>query len=68
VRDGDRVTIDADARRLDVDPGDGIALEERTSVRPPPDRDAVRGVLFKYAALVSCASRGAVTTPERRTP
>jgi len=55
--EGDQVTIDVDARRLDVD----APLGERTAP-PPPVRLALRGALSKYAAQVSSASRGAVTT------
>jgi dihydroxy-acid dehydratase len=55
IRDGDAITIDVDRRRLDV----GANLSKR-SPSPPPFR-ALRGVLAKYARLVSSASEGAVT-------
>ncbi len=60
VRDGDTVTIDVDARRLDVDlPDDEIA--RRIAAYEPPVKDVPAGVLSKYAKLVSSASIGAVT-------
>jgi dihydroxy-acid dehydratase len=58
VCDGDRIVIDVEARRLDV--------EADLSARPAagaPARSHVGGVLAKYAALVSSASEGAVTRP-----
>jgi dihydroxy-acid dehydratase len=59
VRDGDRITFDVAARRLDVD----ADLDVRRAADPPVPRPPryVRGVMAKYAALVSSASEGAVT-------
>ena len=58
VEEGDSVTLDVNARRIDV----GADLEaRRESWRPPAARYA-SGVMAKYAKLVSSASRGAVTT------
>ncbi|HEU4730828.1 MAG TPA: dihydroxy-acid dehydratase [Kofleriaceae bacterium] len=59
VRDGDRITFDVAARRLDVD----ADLEARRRERPPAARPSryPRGVMAKYAALVASASEGAVT-------
>jgi dihydroxy-acid dehydratase len=59
VRDGDRITFDVAARRLDVD----ADLEARRREQPPVARPPryTRGVMAKYAALVSSASEGAVT-------
>jgi len=60
VHDGDVITIDVDARRLDVDlDDDTIAL--RVEHYRGPDHSALTGVLGKYAKLVSSASEGAVT-------
>jgi len=60
VRDGDPVTIDATRRRLDVGVADGeLARRRQAWVAPKPY--AERGVLAKYAELVSSASLGAVT-------
>ena len=56
VRDGDRITLDVEARALDVE-GDLSARRDAYQVRARP-----RGVLGKYTATVSSASEGAVTT------
>ena len=64
VREGDTVTIDVDRRRLDVDVSDE-ELEARLAAYEPPAPSVTRGVLAKYAALVSSASEGAITTPAR---
>jgi dihydroxy-acid dehydratase len=61
VRDGDRITIDVDARRLDVALDDAEIAARVAAYRPPPNED-VTGVLGKYARLVGSASEGAVTT------
>lgn len=58
VDNGDLITLDVNARRLDV----AANLEERRSAwRSPPPRYR-SGVMAKYAALVSSASQGAVTS------
>jgi dihydroxy-acid dehydratase len=62
VRDGDEITIDVDARRLDVALTDA-EIEERTKAYTPPPNPDATGVLAKYAALVTSASEGAVTNP-----
>jgi dihydroxy-acid dehydratase len=62
VRDGDEITIDVDARRIDVALSDREIDERAAAYRPPPNPDAT-GVLAKYAALVTSASQGAVTNP-----
>ena len=60
VRDGDQITLDVDARRLDVNlPDDEIAA--RASEYTPPERPAPAAALAKYAKLVSSASLGAIT-------
>ena len=60
VEEGDSVTIDAEARllQLNVDDAELARRRERWTPRPPRAR---RGVLAKYAKLVSTASKGAVT-------
>jgi dihydroxy-acid dehydratase len=63
VRDGDVVTIDVAARRLDV----GADLRARAAEFVPRAARSVGGVLAKYAALVSSASEGAVTRPPAST-
>ena len=60
MRDGDIVTIDVDARRLDVDLSDAELEQRRASWRAPEPR-VRRGVLAKYARSVGSASKGAVT-------
>jgi dihydroxy-acid dehydratase len=60
VRDGDRITLDVDARRLDVELDDG-ELATRLREYVPPDRPPAGAALEKYARLVSSASEGAVT-------
>jgi dihydroxy-acid dehydratase len=57
LRDGDRVRIDVTTRRIDVD----ADLRARPAARIAPR--VTTGVLAKYAAQVSSASRGAVTAP-----
>jgi dihydroxy-acid dehydratase len=59
LRDGDLVTIDVAARRLDIDAD--LAARARAFVAPVAKR--VGGALAKYAALVSSASEGAITRP-----
>ncbi|MGZ6988853.1 MAG: dihydroxy-acid dehydratase domain-containing protein, partial [Thermoanaerobaculia bacterium] len=62
LRDGDRVTLDVTARRLDLEVGEEELAARRRSYRAPAPR-ATTGVLAKYARLVSSASEGAVTSP-----
>jgi dihydroxy-acid dehydratase len=60
VRDGDSITIDATRRTLAVGVSAGeLARRKKDWVAPKPY--AERGVLAKYAELVSSASLGAVT-------
>jgi dihydroxy-acid dehydratase len=64
VAEGDEVVVDVDARRLDLVVDDGELTRRRERwVRPMPRYTG--GVLAKYAALVSSASEGAVTTGGR---
>ena len=60
VRDGDTVTIDTAARSIDVTLDPSVIAERLGSWLPPVPR-YTRGVMAKYARLVSCASTGAVT-------
>ncbi len=57
VRDGDKITLDVKARRLDVEEN----LDERRAQWKPPAPKYKSGVMAKYAKLVSSASEGAVT-------
>jgi dihydroxy-acid dehydratase len=59
LRDGDLVTIDVDARRLDATDANGQPLDEREPHVVAENK--VKGALAKYRALVSSASLGAVT-------
>ena len=60
VRDGDRITIDAQAMTLDMEIS-ASEFERRLRDWTPPTPNATRGLLAKYARLVSSASLGAVT-------
>jgi dihydroxy-acid dehydratase len=62
VREGDSITIDVDNRRIDLDLPDHEIEQRLADYAPPPIE--TRGVLGKYAALVSSASEGAVTGPK----
>jgi dihydroxy-acid dehydratase len=58
VRDGDTITLDVKARRLDVQ----ADLETRRAEWKAPTARYKTGVMAKYAKLVSSASLGAVTS------
>jgi dihydroxy-acid dehydratase len=59
VRDGDRISIDANACTLTVElPADELADRRRAWTAPPPK--ATTGVLAKYIRLVQPASEGCV--------
>ena len=61
LREGDIVVFDVPSRRLDVElPGEELA-ERLQTWTPKPARYA-RGVMAKYAQLVSSAAQGAVTS------
>ncbi len=60
VREGEPVTIDAEARLLRLDVTDEELARRRAAWTPPPAR-YTSGVLAKYAKLVSSSSLGAVT-------
>ena len=60
VEEGDSVTIDADRRLLQLNVNDEELARRRDAWQPPEPR-YTRGVLAKYARLVSTASKGAVT-------
>ena len=61
VEEGDEIVIDVDARRLDLTV-DAVVLDERRGRWTAPPARYAGGVMAKYAALVSSASEGAVTT------
>jgi dihydroxy-acid dehydratase len=60
VKEGDSITIDADRRLLQLNVPDDEIARRRAAWKPPRPR-YTRGVLAKYATLVSSASLGAVT-------
>jgi dihydroxy-acid dehydratase len=60
VKDGDAITIDADAKTLTLEVAEGELAKRRAAwVKPEPR--VKRGVLAKYAKTVRSASEGAVT-------
>jgi dihydroxy-acid dehydratase len=60
VHEGDSITIDAEERLLQLNVSEGELVRRRAAWQPPAPR-YIRGVLAKYARLVSTASRGAIT-------
>jgi dihydroxy-acid dehydratase len=60
IEDGDTVTVDAEAREISLAVS-GAELDARRARWQPPEPYARKGVLAKYAKLVSSASQGAVT-------
>ncbi len=61
VREGDQITLDIQNRRLDLNV-EAAELERRRAQWSPPAPNYNSGVFAKYAALVSGAERGAVTS------
>jgi dihydroxy-acid dehydratase len=57
VRDGDTITLDVEARTLDVD----ADLDARRDALVIKESRFNKGVLAKYAKLVASASEGAIT-------
>jgi dihydroxy-acid dehydratase len=64
VKEGDSITIDAQARLLQLNVAESELLRRRAAWLPPPARSH-RGVLAKYAKQVSSSSLGAVTDGDR---
>jgi dihydroxy-acid dehydratase len=60
VRDGDMITLDVEARRLDVALSDEERAERARAYRPP-EKPYPGVALSKYAKLVSSAAQGAIT-------
>jgi dihydroxy-acid dehydratase len=60
VQEGDTVTVDVDARRMDVELDDAT-IAARVAAYQAPDNDVEICVLSKYAQQVASASEGAVT-------
>lgn len=60
LEDGDEITIDAVANQINVNLSED-ELERRRQAWSQPEPRYTRGVLAKYAKLVTSASEGAVT-------
>lgn len=60
VQEGDSITIDADARLLQLNVAEDELAQRRAAWTPPTPR-YTQGILAKYAKLVSSSSVGAVT-------
>ncbi|MEA5621162.1 dihydroxy-acid dehydratase [Cronbergia sp. UHCC 0137] len=60
VEEGDSITIDAQSRLLQLNVSDAELARRRANWQPPSPR-YTKGVLAKYAKLVSSSSVGAVT-------
>jgi dihydroxy-acid dehydratase len=61
VREGDEISFDVDARRLDVALSDE-EIAKRVAAYRAPEPAYRTGVMAKYAAMVSSASEGAITS------
>jgi len=59
IENGDRITIDAIDRKLELDIPDS-EIKERIARWKPRESRYTRGVLSKYAKLVSSAAEGAI--------
>ena len=64
VEEGDTITVDVDSRELNLEVDEATLAERRAAWTPPAPRYTT-GVMAKYAALVSSASEGAVTSGVR---
>ena len=63
LRDGDEITIDVDARRMDVALDDEQIVERLSAYRQPPRADEhIDVAIRKYVKLVGSAAEGAVTS------
>jgi dihydroxy-acid dehydratase len=61
IREGDEICLDIEARRLDVALSDEEIAKRVAEYEPPPALYE-RGVMAKYAATVSSAALGAITS------
>lgn len=62
IHEGDRVTINTTARRLDLEISDAEIARRMKEWKPPAPHYRT-GVFAKYAALVNSAAQGATTSP-----
>ena len=60
IRDGERITIDAEKNSIAVDVADAELQKRRAAWQMPPYK-ATRGTLYKYIKTVRSASEGCVT-------
>lgn len=60
VEDGDKITIDAEKNRIDVDVPDEVMADRAARWEAPPFK-VTRGTLYKYIKNVKSASEGCVT-------
>jgi len=60
VKDGDKITIDAEKRAITVDVSDAEMAARKAAFQPRPLK-AKKGTLFKYIQRVKSASQGCVT-------
>jgi dihydroxy-acid dehydratase len=61
VEEGDIIVVDVDAKQLNLEVDEAVLAERRARWTPPAPR-YTSGAFAKYAALVSSASEGAVTS------
>ncbi len=61
IREGDEISLDVEARRIDVALSDEEIAKRVAEYEPPPPLYE-RGVMAKYAATVSSAAQGAITS------
>ena len=64
IREGDRITIDTKARKLELEVSDAEIARRMAEWKPPAPKYK-SGVFAKYAALVTSAAEGAVTRPRQ---
>jgi len=60
VKTGDKITVDAEQRRIDMHVSDAELSARRAAWKAPPYK-ATRGTLYKYIKSVKSASEGCVT-------
>ena len=60
IREGDRITLDAEAHEISVDISEEALRARRAAWTPPPYK-AKQGTLYKYIKTVKSASEGCVT-------
>jgi dihydroxy-acid dehydratase len=60
VRDGEQITIDAEANRIDLAISADELARRKSAFKAPPFK-ATRGTLYKYIKNVKSASEGCVT-------